>query len=140
LNASSDAAGKEWVRAGKVRGRTVAPGAVDVRIDGLTTQSKYYKPLVREFFRTAMPGVRPRWGDFTAHIVMEHVGDPPHMDLDNLAKAMLDSAVGHVFHDDSQVARLLVERQASDREGVSMRLAPVAADGAQAWQARDGLP
>ncbi len=114
-----------WVRAGKVRGRTGGPGAVEVHVDGLTTQSKYYKPLVREFFRTALTGVRPRWGDFTAHIVMEHVGDPPHMDLDNLAKAMLDSAVGHVFHDDSQVARLLVERQASDREGVSMRLAPV---------------
>ena len=55
--------------------------------------------------------MRPRWGDWSAQIVMEFTGDPPHMDLDNLAKAMLDSAVGAAFHDDSQVARLLVERR-----------------------------
>jgi Holliday junction resolvase RusA-like endonuclease len=57
---------------------------------------------------------------------MEFTGDPPHMDLDNLAKAMLDSAVGSAFHDDSQVARLLVERRVAEREGVWMRLAPMA--------------
>lgn len=110
-----------WVRHGKVRARPDGSG-LDVRVDGLTTQAKYYKPLLREFFRKHLPAQRPRWGDFMAHIVMEHVGDPPHMDLDNLAKAMLDSAVGHVFHDDSQVARLLVERRQSGREGVWMRL------------------
>lgn len=101
-----------------------AGGGVEVQVDGLTTQAKYYKPLLREFFRKEM-AVRPRWGDFSAHITMEHIGDPPHMDLDNLAKAMLDSAVGHVFHDDSQVARLLVERRPAEREGVWMRLAPL---------------
>lgn len=115
----------EWIRSGKVRGRADAPGVVEVDIDGLTTQTKYYKPLVREFFRKSMSGVRPRWGDYSAHIVMEFTGDPPHMDLDNLAKAMLDSAMGHVFHDDSQVARLLVERRRAEREGVWMRLSPV---------------
>jgi Holliday junction resolvase RusA-like endonuclease len=55
---------------------------------------------------------------------MEFKGDPPWMDLDNLAKALLDSACGAVFHDDSQVARLLVERVQADREGVWMRLSP----------------
>ena len=65
------------------------------------------------------------WGDWSAHIAMEFTGDPPHMDLDNLAKAMLDSAVGAAFHDDSQVARLLVERRVAEREGVWMRLAPM---------------
>ena len=50
------------------------------------------------------------------------------MDLDNLAKAMLDSATGAAFHDDSQVARLLVERRASERDGVWMRLAPMGPD------------
>jgi hypothetical protein len=114
-----------WVRAGKVRGRLGASGELEIHVDGLTTQAKYYKPLLREFFRKDLTAVRPRWGDFSAHIVMEYVGDPPHMDLDNLAKAMLDSAVGSVFHDDSQIARLLVERVAADREGVSMTLAPI---------------
>ncbi len=95
---------------------------LEVQVDGLTTQTRYYKPLLREFFRGGPPVIRPRWGDFDAHIVMQHIGDPPHMDLDNLAKAMLDSAVGYVFHDDSQVARLLVERRPAKREGVWMLL------------------
>ncbi len=86
------------------------------RYEGLTTQAKYYKPLLRDFFRLHFP-VRPRWGDWSAHIAMEYMGDPPHMDLDNLAKAMLDSAAGAAFHDDSQVARLLVERRSRRARG-----------------------
>ena len=117
--------GQGWVRRAKVRARIDASGALEVQVDGLTTQAKYYKPLLREFFRKHLPAARPRWGDFSAHIAMEYTGDPPHMDLDNLAKAMLDSAVGAAFHDDSQVARLLVERRPADREGVWMRLAPI---------------
>lgn len=116
-----------WIRSGKVRARLVAAG-LEVEVDGLTTQTKYYKPLLREFFRKEFTA-RPRWGDFSAHIIMQHQGDPPHMDLDNLAKALLDSAVGFVFHDDSQVARLLVERRPADREGVWMQIAPLAAGG-----------
>ena len=54
---------------------------------------------------------------------MEHVGDPPWMDLDNLAKALLDGIKGYVFHDDAQVARLLVERRAGERERILIRVA-----------------
>ncbi len=111
-----------WIKAGKVRARLHPNGALDVRIEGLTTQAKYYKPLLRDFFRKEARDLRPRYGDVSVHIRMEYVGDPPHMDLDNLAKALLDSACGAAFHDDSQVARLLVERVASEREGVSMRI------------------
>lgn len=114
-----------WTRSGKVRARLAPAGGLEVRVDGLTTQAKYYKPLLREFFRKEFPPVRPAWGDFEVHIAMEYTGDPPHMDLDNLAKAMLDSIVGTAFHDDSQVARLLVERREADREGVWMRAAPL---------------
>ncbi|MEZ5938196.1 MAG: RusA family crossover junction endodeoxyribonuclease [Hyphomonadaceae bacterium] len=120
-----------WTRAGKVRARLTDTGGLEVGVDGLTTQAKYYKPLLKEFFRKSFPAARPRWGDFHVHIVMEHVGDPPHMDLDNLAKAMLDSVVGACFHDDSQVARLLVERVEADREGVYMRVEPAGSRVAQ---------
>ncbi|HEY7799565.1 MAG TPA: RusA family crossover junction endodeoxyribonuclease [Hyphomonadaceae bacterium] len=113
-----------WTRHGKVRARLDVAGGLEVEVDGLTTQAKYYKPLLKDFFRLHFP-MRPRWGDWSAEIVMQFTGDPPHMDLDNLAKAMLDSAVGAAFHDDSQVARLLVERRQSDREGVAMRLKPM---------------
>jgi crossover junction endodeoxyribonuclease RusA len=112
------------MRHGKVRARLEKDGTLEVQVEGLTTQAKYYKPLLKDFFRLHFP-VRPRWGDWSAHIAMEFTGDPPHMDLDNLAKAMLDSAVGSAFHDDSQVAWLLVERRREEREGVWMRLSPI---------------
>ena len=111
-----------WTRAGKVSARLDADGALEVSVEGLTTQTKYYKPLLKEFFRKSFTAVRPRWGDFAVHIVMRYTGDPPHMDLDNLAKALLDSATGAAFHDDSQVARLLVERIAGEREGIWMKI------------------
>jgi len=107
-------------RHGKVRARLERDGALEIAVDGLTTQAKYYKPLLRDFFRLHFK-VRPRWGDWSAHIAMEFTGEPPHMDLDNLAKAMLDSAVGAAFHDDSQVARLLVERRVGEQDRIWMR-------------------
>ena len=106
-----------WTHHGKVRARE-ADGLFEIVVDGLTTQSKYYKPLVYEFFRKAWRGSRPSWGEFGVDIVMEYVGDPPWIDLDNLAKAILDAIKGHAFHDDAQVARLLVERRAGERERI----------------------
>ncbi len=106
-----------WTHHGKVRARE-AEGLFEIVVDGLTTQSKYYKPLVYEFFRKAWRGARPSWGEFSVDIMMEYVGDPPWIDLDNLAKAILDAIKGHAFHDDAQVARLLVERRAGERERI----------------------
>ena len=79
-----------WIGTGKVRAREDGR-AVEIVIDGLTTQAKYYKPLVYEFMRKEWRGARPAWGDHVVEIRMEHVGDPPWMDLDNLAKALLDA-------------------------------------------------
>lgn len=113
----------DWIGVGKVRAREIGP-AVEITIDGLTTQAKYYKPLVYEFMRKEWRGARPAWGDHVVEIVMEHVGDPPWMDLDNLAKALLDAIKGYLFHDDSQVARLVVERRPGDRERITIRAFP----------------
>lgn len=108
-----------WIQSGKVRARE-ANGAIEVVVDGLTTQAKYYKPLIYEFFRKEWRGARPAWGEFAVEIRMEYVGDPPWLDLDNLAKAILDAIKGYVFHDDAQVARLLVERAAGERERITV--------------------
>ena len=118
----------DWIGVGKVRAREMGP-AVEITIDGLTTQAKYYKPLVYEFMRKEWRGARPAWGDHVVEIVMEHVGDPPWMDLDNLAKALLDAIKGYLFHDDSQVARLVVERRPGDRERITIRAFPRQASG-----------
>jgi hypothetical protein len=120
-----------WIQSGKVRARE-AGGAVEVVVDGLTTQARYYKPLIYEFFRKEWRGARPGWGEFAVDIVMEYVGDPPWLDLDNLAKAILDAIKGYVFHDDAQVARLLVERRTGERERILVtvrRLAEAPATG-----------
>ena len=111
-----------WIGTGKVRLRE-AGDTVEITIDGLTTQAKYYKPLVYEFMRKEWES-RPSWGDFVVEITMEHVGDPPHIDLDNLAKALLDAIKGYLFHDDAQVARLLVERHEGERERITIRVFP----------------
>jgi hypothetical protein len=108
-----------WTQHGKVRARETE-GLVEVVVDGLTTQAKYYKPLIYEFFRKAWRGSRPSWGEFSVEIVMEYVGDPPWIDLDNLAKAILDASQGYAFHDDAQVARLLVERRPGECERIAV--------------------
>ena len=112
----------DWVKSAKVRGRFTEAGALEVRCDGLTTQTRYYKQLFREFFRKDFPKIRLGYGDYAVEIQMEYTGDPPWMDLDNLAKALLDSLTGYVFEDDHQVARLLVERRLGEREGIFMRV------------------
>lgn len=114
---------QDWVRSGKVRGRITDEGALEIRCDGLTTQTRYYKQLLREFFRKDFPRLRPGHGDYDVHIIMEYTGDAPWMDLDNLAKALLDSVTGNAFVDDHQVARLLVERRVGEPEGIYMRVA-----------------
>ncbi|HLZ75830.1 MAG TPA: RusA family crossover junction endodeoxyribonuclease [Phenylobacterium sp.] len=121
----------DWTQHGKVRVRE-ADGVMELVVDGLTSQAKYYKPLIYEFFRKAWRGSRPAWGEFSVEIQLEYVGDPPWLDLDNVAKAILDAIKGYAFHDDAQVARLLVERAAGDREriAVTVRKLPGAAMGA----------
>ena len=111
-----------WIGTGKVRARETGE-VVEITIDGLTTQAKYYKPLVYEFMRKEWSS-RPSWGDYVVEIRMEHVGDPPVLDLDNLAKALLDAIKGYLFHDDAQVARLLVERFEGERERITIRCHP----------------
>ena len=113
-----------WTASGKVRARETADGAIEVVIDGLTTQARYYKPLVYEFFHKVWRGGRPAWGEFSVEIRMEYVGEAPWLDLDNLAKALLDAIKGYVFHDDAQVSRLLVERNPGERERITIRVEP----------------
>jgi Holliday junction resolvase RusA-like endonuclease len=118
-NTRMDSVGSSLTGRGKVRAREIA-GGVELAIDGVTTQARYYKPLVYEFFRKEFL-IRPKGGEFDVELVMEYVGEAPRLDLDNLAKALLDALKGHVFYDDSQIARLLCERRAGERDRISVR-------------------
>lgn len=112
---------ESWTRHAKTAARITDDGALEVRCAGLTTQAKYYKTHLREFFRKHFAPLRPGFGDYSVHIIMEYTGEAPWMDLDNLAKALLDALTGNVFEDDHQVARLLVERRVGEREGIWLR-------------------
>ena len=127
-----------WIKTDKVRGRVTEDGALEIRCTGLTTQARYYKQLLREFFRNDFPEICPGQGDYDVHIIMDYTGDAPWMDLDNLAKALLDSVTGTAFIDDHQVARLLVERRAGDHEGIYMRVRSMdmATEACKQWRSR----
>ncbi len=116
----------DWVQSGKVRARATG-GVLEIVVDGLTSQAKYYKPLIYEFFRKTWRGAPPAEGEFSVEIDMEYVGDPPWLDLDNLAKAVLDAIKGYAFHDDAQVSRLLVQRREGERERITVRVQPAGA-------------
>jgi len=109
----------DWTGRGKVRAREIEGGA-EIAIDGVTTQARYYKPLVYEFFRKEFQ-IRPRYGEFEVELILEYAGEVPTLDLDNLAKALLDALKGHVFVDDSQIARLLCERRAGERDRITVK-------------------
>ena len=111
-----------WVGSGRVRAREVEGRGLEISVEGLTTQARYYKPLIYEFFRKEWRGARPAWGEYCVEIVMEYTGDPPWLDLDNLAKALLDAVKGYAFHDDAQVGRLVVERYEGERERITIRV------------------
>ena len=74
-------------------------------VEGLSTQARVYKPLIYEFFRKEWRAARPTWAEMSVEILMDYQGDPPWLDLDNLAKAILDACKGYAFHDDAQVGR-----------------------------------
>ncbi len=107
-----------------MRARELAGGGIEIVVDGLSTQARVYKPLIYEFFRKEWRAARPTWAEMSVEIWMDYQGDPPWLDLDNLAKAILDACKGYAFHDDAQVARLLVERRPGERERITVRVTP----------------
>ncbi|HEX4096582.1 MAG TPA: RusA family crossover junction endodeoxyribonuclease [Caulobacteraceae bacterium] len=113
-----------WTGRGKVRAREIPGGGVEIVVEGLSTQARVYKPLIYEFFRKEWRAARPTWAEMSVEILMDYQGDPPWLDLDNLAKAILDACKGYAFHDDAQVARLLVERRPGERERIAVRVTP----------------
>ena len=116
----------DWKGRGKVQAADVN-GSLQLRVDALTSQSKRFKSLIGSFFRTEFNRVRPKYGPYEVVIEIERTADSPVHDVDNVAKAILDSLTGVVFHDDSQVERLHVEKVLGDRPRVKVRARPLSA-------------
>jgi Holliday junction resolvase RusA-like endonuclease len=104
----------KWLGINGVRGRA-AEDVWQFEINEVTSQARVYKQSLHEFFRTQMP-LRPKWGEFEVDIQIHLNPNFPQIDVDNVAKAVLDGIKSHVFVDDSQIMRLLVEKLPSESE------------------------
>ena len=130
-----DQAGKDddqlsWVGRGRVQAANVKD-SLHLRVDAVTTQSRRFKSLIGDFFRTEFKRVRPKWGPYEVTIVIERTPESPTHDVDNVAKAVLDALTGVVFHDDSQVERLRVDKVTGERPRVRVRARPLLTEAAQ---------
>ncbi len=115
----------KWTGGAKVRWAR-ADGAFYLRLDAVTSQARVYKQTLDHFFRRDFRDWRPLYGDFNVEILVEVRPGLPAIDLDNVAKAVLDGVKGALFFDDAQVARLLVQRVAASDERITIRVAPLA--------------
>jgi Holliday junction resolvase RusA-like endonuclease len=108
-----------WRGSGATKGRQI--GAVaEFLIMEVTSQSRVYRQKLDRLLRTEMK-IRPRHGEFEVEILIDLNRDYPAIDLDNVAKAVLDGIKGAVFFDDAQVMRLVVEKRWAESEQVSVR-------------------
>lgn len=98
--------------------------AVLLRLSEVTSQARVYKQALDHFFRTEFRAWRPRWGDFEVEIAVHVQPGLPGVDLDNVAKAVLDGIKGALFFDDVQVARLVVERFERPEEAIYIMVKP----------------
>jgi hypothetical protein len=120
----------EWRGGAKVRWARPKSGdgaVLFLRLNEITSQTRVYKQTLDHFFRHEMRDWRPRYGDFSVEILVELREGLPPIDLDNIAKAVLDGIKGAVFFDDAQVARLLLERVRAEQERLTIRVAPLSA-------------
>ncbi|MAK64331.1 MAG: hypothetical protein CMF75_06240 [Maricaulis sp.] len=98
---------------------------LNLRVDAVTTQTRRFKSLIGEFFRLEFKRARPKWGPYEVSIEIQRTPDSPTHDVDNVAKAVLDALTGVVFHDDSQVERLLVTKVEGDRPRIAVTARPM---------------
>jgi crossover junction endodeoxyribonuclease RusA len=106
----------DWFELGDAKGRALDHGYEFVLCD-VTSQAKVYKQKLRDLLRLKM-ALSPQDGAFEVMIVIDLNPNFPAIDLDNVAKAVLDGIKGHVFHDDAQVMRLVVEKHWAETERV----------------------
>jgi Holliday junction resolvase RusA-like endonuclease len=114
-----------WVGRGKVQA-SMSGDELNLRVDAVTTQTRRFKSLIGEFFRLEFKRARPKWGPYEVTIEIQRTPDSPTHDVDNVAKAVLDALTGVVFHDDSQVERLLVTKVEGDRARICVTARPMA--------------
>jgi crossover junction endodeoxyribonuclease RusA len=109
-----------WLGSGTTKGRPIE-GGYEFELGEVTSQARVYKQKLRDLLRLEL-AAQPKDGAFEVAITIELNPNYPAIDLDNVAKAVLDGIKGHVFYDDAQVMRLLVEKRWAQGERVLVRV------------------
>lgn len=99
--------------------------SLHLRVDAQTSQSERFKGLIGEFFYTEFKRVRPKYGPYEVEIRIERPENSPVQDVENVARAVLDALTGCVFHNDSQVEKLMIEKVVADRARVKVKARPL---------------
>lgn len=105
-----------WLHGNDVCGRGI-DNVWQFQINAVNSQSKVYKQALHSFFDKFMPLI-PQYGEFEMDIKIYLNPEYPQIDVDNVAKAVCDGIKKHVFIDDSQIMRLLVEKIPSETEKI----------------------
>lgn len=109
-----------WVGQGSAKGRAI-DGGYEFLLSEVTSQARVYKQKLRDLLRLEM-AVAPVACEFDVAITIELNPNFPAIDLDNVAKAVLDGIKGHVFFDDAQVMRLVVEKRWAEAERLLVKV------------------
>jgi crossover junction endodeoxyribonuclease RusA len=109
---------KNWIYFRGASGRFIESATqtgYEFYLEEVTSQSRIYKQKLRDLLKLEMK-LTPQEGEFEVSIVIKLNQNLPPIDLDNVAKAVLDGLKANIFFDDDQVMRLEVEKQWWDEE------------------------
>ncbi|MDV7338067.1 RusA family crossover junction endodeoxyribonuclease [Terasakiella sp. A23] len=99
-------------------------GGVLVHFTHLTSRGGKFQSDIGDFFRKNAKDIRASYDPFEVSIWIEHTGKERRVDVDNVAKACLDSLTGVLWQDDAQVKRLIVEKMSGEADHVYMLAKP----------------